>query len=123
MGVGLGVLKEVIAEEVDAGVGPKGKHTRAGSRCATAARPGRSHSAAAAPRSPRVRTADGQSEAKLATYEHFADRDPLARVVLERMLAGVTVSTHAGTGQRAGRRHGAFHVEELCVADVRGAPL
>ena len=38
---------------------------------------------------PRVRTADGQAEVHLRTYEHFADRDPLRRVVLERMLAGV----------------------------------
>ena len=26
----------------------------------------------------------------LSTYDHFADRDPLAGVVLERMLAGVS---------------------------------
>ena len=40
----------------------------------------------------------------LATYEHFADRDPLARVVLERMLAGV--STRGRACRRAGRREG-----------------
>jgi transposase-like protein len=39
---------------------------------------------------PRVRTADGESEVPLATYEHFADRDQLEEVVLERMLAGVS---------------------------------
>ena len=26
----------------------------------------------------------------MQTYEHFADRDPLTRLVLERMLAGVS---------------------------------
>jgi hypothetical protein len=39
---------------------------------------------------PRVRSADGRSELPLETYAHFADRDPLTKVVLERMLAGVS---------------------------------
>jgi putative transposase len=39
---------------------------------------------------PRVRTADGESEVPLSTYEHFADREQLGEVVLERMLAGVS---------------------------------
>jgi putative transposase len=37
-----------------------------------------------------VRSADGEHEVGLATYAHFADRDPLTRLVLERMLAGVS---------------------------------
>jgi len=39
---------------------------------------------------PRVRTADGESEVPLATYDHFADRDQQEGVVVERMLAGVS---------------------------------
>jgi transposase-like protein len=39
---------------------------------------------------PRVRTADSESEVPLATYDHFAERDQLEDVVLERMLAGVS---------------------------------
>jgi transposase-like protein len=39
---------------------------------------------------PRVRTADGSEEVALGTYEHFASRDPLTRLVLEQMLAGVS---------------------------------
>jgi hypothetical protein len=39
---------------------------------------------------PRARTPDGEREVALATYEHFADRDPLSRHVLEQMLAGVS---------------------------------
>src|SRR5213078_4712761 len=39
---------------------------------------------------PRARSADGESEVPLVTYEHFADRDQLEDVVLERMLAGVS---------------------------------
>jgi putative transposase len=39
---------------------------------------------------PRVRTVDGESEVPLQTYEHFASRDQLEEVVLERMLSGVS---------------------------------
>jgi hypothetical protein len=39
---------------------------------------------------PRMRTADGASEVTLETYEHFADRDQLGRLALERILAGVS---------------------------------
>jgi hypothetical protein len=39
---------------------------------------------------PRVRSADGTHEVALQIYAHFADRDPLTRLVLERMLAGVS---------------------------------
>src|SRR5207302_7491079 len=41
-------------------------------------------------RRPRARTADGESEVPLKTYEHFAGRDQLEEVVRERMLAGVS---------------------------------
>jgi putative transposase len=59
---------------------------------------------------PRVRTADGESEAPLETYEHFADRDQLGDVVLERMLAGVSTRRYrraqepVGTGVEADAR-------------------
>ena len=39
---------------------------------------------------PRMRSKDGGSEVPCRTYEHFASRDQLSRVVLERMLAGVS---------------------------------
>jgi putative transposase len=37
-----------------------------------------------------VRTVDGESEVSLRTYDHFADRDQLGRLALERILAGVS---------------------------------
>jgi putative transposase len=40
----------------------------------------------------------------LATYEHFADRDPLARVVLERMLAGVSTRRYRRTQEPVGEQ-------------------
>jgi hypothetical protein len=92
VGVGLGVLAELMEEEVDEVVGPKGRHDQE----RTAVRHG--HEAGAVTlggrrvgvERPRVRSADGASELPLATYRHFADRDPLTRLVLERMLAGVS---------------------------------
>ena len=104
VGVGLGVLTELMEEEVDDVVGPKGKwnadrvavrhghedgEVTLGGRCVEVRRP-------------RVRTADGDSEVQLATYEHFADRDPLERVVLERMLAGVSTRRYRRTQEPVG---------------------
>ena len=48
---------------------------------------------------PRVRSADGGRELPLATYEYFADRDPLTRAVMDRMLGGVSTRTFAGVGE------------------------
>ncbi|MEA2369794.1 MAG: hypothetical protein QOH12_188 [Solirubrobacteraceae bacterium] len=38
-------------------------------------------------RRPRVRSADDKRELPVTTYEYFADRDPLTRAVMDRMLA------------------------------------
>jgi putative transposase len=51
----------------------------------------------------------GEREVPLATYAHFADRDPLSRVVLEQMLAGVSTRRFARTREPVG--------EELLVAE------
>jgi putative transposase len=90
--VGLGVLRELLEQEVEEVVGPKGRWNPERS----AVRHGREDGEVTLGgrrvqvRRPRVRTADGESEVPLATYEHFADRDQLEEVVLERMLAGVS---------------------------------
>lgn len=92
VGVGLGVMAELMEEEVCEVVGPKGKHdpdrsaVRHGHEDGEVTLGGRR----VAVERPRVRTADGSGEVALATYEHFADRDPLTRLVLEQMLAGVS---------------------------------
>ena len=104
VGVGLGVLEELMAEEVDDVVGPKGKHNAE----RTAVRHGHEDGSVTLGgrrvdvRRPRMRTADGEAEVRLATYEHFADRDPLARVVLERMLAGVSTRRYERTQEPVG---------------------
>ena len=51
---------------------------------------------------PRARSADGGHEVELATYAHFAARDRLTAVVLERMLVGVSTRRYARTGEPVG---------------------
>jgi transposase-like protein len=53
---------------------------------------------------PRVRTADGRAEVRLRTYEYFADRDPLTRSVLERVLAGVSTRRYRRTQEPVGSK-------------------
>jgi putative transposase len=47
-------------------------------------------------------SADGRAEVRLARYEYFADRDPLSRSVLERMLAGVSTRRYRRTQEPVG---------------------
>ena len=102
--VGLGVLSSMMEEEVDDVVGPKGKWNaeraavRHGHEDGEVTLGGRRVEV----RRPRVRTADGDAEVSLSTYEHFADRDPLGRVVLERMLAGVSTRRYRRTQEPVG---------------------
>ena len=55
-------------------------------------------------RRPRARAANGESEVPLRTYEHFADRDPLEGVVLERMLAGVSTRQYRRAQEPVGEQ-------------------
>ena len=110
--VGLGVLRELLEAEVEEIVGPKGKHdpervaVRHGHESGEVTLGGRRVPV----ERPRVRTADGESEVTLGTYDHFADRDQLEGVVLERMLAGVSTRQFrraqepVGTGVEADAR-------------------
>ena len=104
VGVGLGVLAELLEEEVADVVGAKGKHdpersaVRHGHERGEVTLGGRRVPV----ERPRVRSADGRSEVRLATYEYFADRDPLSRSVLERMLAGVSTRRYRRTQEPVG---------------------
>src|SRR3954447_4876113 len=104
VGVGLGVLHELLEAEVDEVVGLKGKHdpertaVRHGHEGGEVTLGGRRVSV----RRPRARTADGEHEVELGTYAHFAARDQLADVMLERMLAGVSTRRYARTGEPVG---------------------
>jgi transposase-like protein len=105
VGVGLGVLTELMEEEVDEVAGLKGKHdpertaVRHGHEDGSVTLGGRRVEV----RRPRMQTADGEAEVPVATYQHFADRDPLARVVLERVLAGVSTRRYRRTQEPVGQ--------------------
>ena len=104
VGVGLGVLHELMAAEVEEVVGPKGKHdpdrtaVRHGHEAGEVTLGGRRVPVSR----PRARTTDGEHEIELGTYAHFTSRDPLADAMLERMLAGVSTRRYARTGEPVG---------------------
>ncbi len=106
VGVGLGVLSELMAEEVDEVVGPKGRHdgdrsaVRHGHEAGEVTLGGRR----VAVERPRVRAVDSSGEVPMATYRHFADRDPLTAVVLEQMLAGVSTRRFSRTREPVGHQ-------------------
>jgi putative transposase len=106
VGVGLGVLAELMEEEVDEVVGAKGKHdpervaVRHGHQSGAVTLGGRRLPV----ERPRVRSADDEREVRLATYEHFASRDVLSRVVLERMLVGVSTRRYVRTQEPVGEQ-------------------
>jgi putative transposase len=104
VGVGLGVLAELMEEEVVDVVGPKGKHDPERAAVRHGHEPGEVTLGGrrVAVERPRVRSADGRAELRLQTYEHFADRDLLARVVMERMLASVSTRRYARTAEPVG---------------------
>src|SRR5215213_9988673 len=104
VGVGLGVLCELMEAEVDEVVGPKGKHiaersaVRHGHEAGEVTLGGRRVPVSR----PRARSADGAQEVELGTYAHSAARDRLTDVMLERMLAGVSTRRYTGTGEPVG---------------------
>src|SRR4051812_25748989 len=104
VGVGLGVVHELMALEVDEVVGPKGKHNpdrtakRHGHEDGSMTLGGRR----VAVRRPRMRTVADEHELPVATYGYFADRDPLTRAVMDRMLAGVSTRKFARVGEPVG---------------------
>jgi putative transposase len=104
VGVGLGVLTELMEEEVDEVVGTKGRHDPD----RTAVRHGHDPGEVTlggrrvAVERPRVRSADGEREVGLSTYAHFADRDPLTRVMCEQLLAGVSTRRFERTREPVG---------------------
>ena len=107
VGVGLGVLAELLEEEVEEVVGAKGKHNpdRAAARHGHESGEVTLGGRRVAVERPRVRSADGRAEVRLQTYEHFADRDPLSRLVLERMLAGARIATRRDARQHPLHNH------------------
>jgi putative transposase len=104
VGVGLGVVHELMELEVDEVVGPKGKHNRDrgalrhGHDGGSMTLGGRRVQV----NRPRVRTVNDERELPVATYGYFADRDPLTRAVMDRMLAGVSTRKFEQVGEPVG---------------------
>ncbi len=104
VGVGLGVVHELMELEVDEVVGPKSKHNpdrdavRHGHEDGSMTLGGRRVPV----RRPRMRTVDDEHELPVRTYGYFADRDPLTRAVMDRMLAGVSTRKFARVGEPIG---------------------
>jgi transposase-like protein len=118
VGVGLGVLHELMEAEVDEVVGPKGKHlpdrsaVRHGHEGGEVTLGGRRVPV----NRPRARSTDGTEEVELATYAHFAARDRLSDVMFERMLAGVSARRYARTGEPVGEE-----IEEVARSTSKSA--
>jgi len=130
VGVGLGVVHELMELEVTEVVGPKGKHN--GER--TAKRHGHEDGSLTLGgrrvpvRRPRMRTAGDEHELPVTSYEYFADRDPLTRAVMDRMLAGVSTRKFARVGEPVGQQvqdastsTGKSTVSELFIEKTRTA--
>src|ERR687887_2304865 len=87
VGVGLSVVHELMAAEVEEVVGPKGKHNpdrmakRHGQQDGSMTLGGRRVPV----RRPRMRTADDEHELPVESYEYIVGRDPLTRAVMDRM--------------------------------------
>jgi hypothetical protein len=98
------VLAELLEEEVVEVVGVKGRHdpdrsaVRHGHESGEVMLGGRR----VAVERPRVRSADGSAEVGLQTYAYFAERDPLTKSVLERMLSGVSTRRYRRTQEPVG---------------------
>jgi putative transposase len=103
-GVGLGVVHELMEAEVDDVVGPTGRWNadraakRHGHERGSMTLGGRRVQVSR----PRIWSADDEHELPVQTYGYFADRDPLTRAVMDRMLAGVSTRRYASVGEPVG---------------------
>jgi putative transposase len=104
VGVGLGVVHELMELEVEEVVGPKGKWNpdraakRHGHEDGSMTLGGRRVKVSR----PRMRTVSDEHELPVQSYEYFADRDPLTRAVMDRMLAGVSTRRFEQVGEPVG---------------------
>src|SRR3954447_20900878 len=104
VGVGLGVLHEIMEAEVEEVVGPKGRHdpdrdaVRHGHQGGEVTLGGRRVPV----RRPRARTVDGREEVALRTDQHSAARNHLTAVSLQGRLPGGSALRRAGAGEPVG---------------------
>lgn len=100
---GLKVVAEMMAADVEAICGPKGKHDadRGAYRHGSEERLVPLGGALATTDRPRARTTDG-GEVELPTWEVFRSRDLLGEIALGRMLAGLSARRYRAGGEPVG---------------------
>ncbi len=92
VGTGMQVMAAIMEEDVTAACGPKGKHdsdraaVRHGHERGSVTLGGRRVPVVR----PRMRTADGARELAVPSYELFSSTEVLGRMVMDRMLAGLS---------------------------------
>lgn len=118
VGVGLGVVHELMEAEVTEVCGPKGKNDPERSAVRHGHEDGKvTLGGRRAPVSrPRMRSVPEEQELALATYGHFADRDPLTDLVFERIMAGASARSYERAGEPVGEE-----VEEESSATSKSA--
>jgi putative transposase len=97
--IGLEVVKQMMDQELDDKIGPKGKHNpdrqayRNGYEAGSVVLGGCKHAISR----PRARTIDGNEEIMLETYKHFNDEEVLTRAVLNQIIYGVSCRNYRET--------------------------
>jgi transposase-like protein len=120
--VGLGVVHSLMEREVDEVVGPKYKRNpdrtanRHGHERGSMTLGGRRVEVSR----PRMRTVEDEHELPVQTYEYFADRDPLTRAVMDRMLAGVSTRKYEQVGEPVGEEveHASTSTSKSTVSEL-----
>jgi putative transposase len=118
VGTGLQVMAAMMAEDVSAVCGPKGKHdpdrtaTRHGSEQGSVTLGGRRVPITR----PRMRASDGSGELSVPSYELFSGTEVLGRMAMEKMVAGVSTRRY-----RAGLEPVGVEVAQQATATSRSA--
>jgi len=106
VGAGLQVMAQLMEADVSAVCGPRGKHdpqraaTRHGTEAGSVTLGGRRVPITR----PRVRGADGSGELAVPAYELFTSTELLGRMVMERMLAGVSTRRYPAALEPVGQQ-------------------
>jgi putative transposase len=118
VGVGLGVMHELMEAEVTEVVGTKGRHDPERSAVRHGHEDGRVTLGGrrVAVSRPRMRSVEEDRELALDSYEHFADRDPLTDLVFERIMAGTSARSYERANEPVGSE-----VEEESSSTSRSA--
>jgi putative transposase len=106
VGTGLQVMAAMMAEDVSAVCGPKGKHdssrtaVRHGAEAGSVTLGGRRVPV----QRPRMRAADGSGELPVPSYELFSSTEVLGRMAMSRMLAGLSTRRYPVGLEPVGQR-------------------